>query len=113
MTWKGKWPGTWAVICEVCGFRFPSNRIKKRWDGVLCCEQDWEPRHPQTLIKIRGETAVPTFTNNPPDEYVVVCDILSSSCYAGLATAGCAKAGNTQFTYQFLLDLNTNGHGVP
>lgn len=110
MTWKGKWPGTWAVICEVCGFRFPSDQLKKRWDGVMCCEKDWETRHPQTLLKVRGETAVPDFVFNPPDTYLLYCTIISSSCYTGLAAADCARADNTQYTYAFLLGMTTNGH---
>lgn len=92
MTYKGRWPGTWAVNCEVCGFRFPSDKIKKRWDGVLCCEKDWETRHPQTLIKIRGETAVPAFVNKDPDVFLLYCDMWSSSGYADFAIADCARA---------------------
>ena len=113
MTWKGRWPGTWAVNCDVCGFRFPSDKLRKRWDGVMACDKDWEPRHPQTLIKVRGETAVPSYVRHNPDEFVLACDISSSSCYAGLGQAGCMKAGNQQFTYAYLLDLNSNGHGSP
>ena len=110
MTWKGKWPGTWATNCDVCGFRFPSNKLRKRWDGVMVCEKDWETRHPQTLIKVRGETSVPDFVRHNPDEFVLACDIITSSGYAGLAAAGCAQAGNTTFTYAFLKELSTNGH---
>ena len=35
----------WLVECEVCGFRCKNTEIKKRWDGRLVCEKDWEPRH--------------------------------------------------------------------
>lgn len=110
MTWKGKWPGTWAVYCDVCGFRFPSDKLRKRWDGVMACEKDWETRHPQTLIKVRGERAVPTYTRNNPVVFLQTCDIITSSCYADLATADCAKADNTTYTYEFLRGLSTNGH---
>lgn len=111
MTYKGRWPGTWAVNCDVCGFRFPSNKLKRRWDGVMTCEKDWETRHPQTLIKVRGDTAVPTYTRHNSDNLLLVCDIVTSSCYAGLGTAGCMQAGNTSFTYDFLKDFYKNGHG--
>lgn len=110
MTYKGRWPGTWAVICDICGFRFPSDKLKKRWDGAMTCEKDWETRHPQTLIKIRGETAVPDFTRVDVENYLPYCDIVTSSGYASLGTAGCAQAGNMTFTYLFLADFNTNGH---
>lgn len=110
MTFKGKWPGTWAVNCMVCGFRFPSDKIRKRWDGLYVCDKDYESRHPQTLIKVRGETAVPDFVNEDPVVEILVCDIVSSSCYAGLARADCALADNQLFTYAFLKDFFTNGH---
>lgn len=110
MTYKGKWPGTWAVNCDVCGFRFPSNKLKRRWDGVMACEKDWETRHPQTLIKVRGETAVPSYTRHNPVEYIQMCTIITSSGYADLGEADCMRADNTQFTYTFLHDLTTNGH---
>jgi len=110
MTWKGRWPGTWAVNCDQCGFRFPSNKLMRRWDGAMVCEKDFETRHPQTLIKVRGETAVPTYTRHNDDYMLNVCDIVTTSGYAGLGTAGCMQAGNQTFTYEFLLDFYKNGH---
>ena len=111
MTWKGKWPGTWPANCDVCGFRFPSNQLKKRWDGAMTCVKDFETRHPQTLIKVRGETAVPEYVRHNPDSYLNVCDIVTSSGYTGLGTAGCMQAGNNRFTYAYLQDFYKNGHG--
>ena len=111
MTWKGKWPGTWAANCDVCGFRFPSNRLKKRWDGAMTCSKDYETRHPQTLIKVRGETAVPEYVRHNSDNMLNVCDIVTSSAYVGLGTAGCMQAGNTTFSYSYLQDFYKNGHG--
>lgn len=110
MTWKGRWPGTWAVNCDVCGFRFPSDKLKRRWDGAMCCEADWETRHPQTLIKVRGETAIPTYTRHNSDNLLNYCDIVTSSGYVGLGTIGCMTIGNAKYSYTFLNDLNTNGH---
>lgn len=40
--------------CDVCGFQFKTNELRKRWDGNLVCEDDWETRHPQEFIKVRG-----------------------------------------------------------
>ena len=92
---KTTWPGNWKVTCQVCGFWYPSSEIKKRWDGVLTCPKDYETRHPQTLIKVRGERAFPSFVSKDGvDQYVGVCDLWSSSAYAGYASAGCAMAGN-------------------
>jgi hypothetical protein len=111
MATKGKWPGEWKVICDVCGFEFPSGSVRKRWDGLIVCDDDWESRHPQTLYNYKHHTSVPDpIRAEPPDVFVHVCTIISASGYAGLATAGCAQAGNTQFSYSFLLDFFLNGH---
>lgn len=105
------WPGNWKVVCDVCGFQFPSSRVKKRWDGLMVCEDDWETRHPQTLYNYKSHDSVPTFVRPEPEEdFIQVCDITASSGYVGLAEAGCAQAGNNQFTYEFLLEFYTNGH---
>ena len=71
MTYKGKWPGTWASICDVCGFRFPSDKLKDRWDGLKVCHNDWESRHPQDFIKIREEKIAPDWVRPvAPDTFV-------------------------------------------
>lgn len=104
---RTKWPGNWKVTCHVCGFWYPSDEIQKRWDGLLVCPDDYETRHPQTLIRVRGETAVPSFisADADPDTYTGVCDIQSSSGYAGLGRAGCMQAGNNTYPYSLLVDL--------
>ena len=111
---KTQWPGNWKVACHVCGMWYPSGEIRRRWDGVLACPKDWETRHPQTLIKIREETAKPTFVSKDqsPDTFVTVCSLQAQSCYSGLATSGCARSGNQQYTFTFLHDLTTNGHNI-
>lgn len=108
---KTTWPGNWKVACHVCGFWYPSSEIKKRWDGPLVCPKDYETRHPQTLIKVRGERAFPSFVSKDasPDPETGICTIVSNSAYAGLAQAGCAQAGNISFTYLFLSTFFTNG----
>lgn len=112
---KARWPGNWKFACHVCGFWFASEDIKKRWDGLYVCDKDWEPRHPQTLIKVRGESAVPAFVNKDPNPDIfvtgAVCDITTISAYADLGTADCMQADNNTLSYDFLLGLNTNGHG--
>lgn len=71
MTYKGKWPGTWASICDVCGFRFPSNKLRLRWDGLMACSSDWEARHPQDFIQIRQEKIAPDWVRPvAPDQFV-------------------------------------------
>lgn len=62
MTWQ---PGKWKVICDVCGFDFLNTELKERWDGLMVCEKDWEPRHPQDFIKSpKEQISVPWSTGN-------------------------------------------------
>jgi len=108
------WPGHgWKVTCHRCGVQYPSTEIQKEWTGLLVCGSCFETRHPQTLIKVRGEKAFPTFVSKDadPDNYTGVCDITTSSGYAGLGTADCMQAGNNTYSYVFLKDLFKNGHG--
>jgi DNA-directed RNA polymerase subunit RPC12/RpoP len=108
---KAKWPGNWKYDCQRCGWTFPSEDIRKEWTGLYVCASCWEPKHPQLLIKVRPETAVPAFKNKDSIiEYVLVCDVFSSSGYAGMGEAGCAQAGNDNTPYSILIDLTTNGH---
>jgi len=109
---KAKWPGDWKAACHVCGFWYPSSNLKHRWDGVLACPKDWEPRHPQTLIKVRTETAVPSFISKDvsPDNFVQFCDIQDRTAYADMGTADCSQADYATPAYSFLHDLDTNGH---
>lgn len=108
---KARWPGEWKVVCQVCGFWYPSGDIKKRWDNLLVCKKDFETRHPQDFLRAKPERITPPFVSSEPaDTFVHLCTIESQSAYADMGTADCAKADNTQFTYTVLLDLRANGH---
>lgn len=103
-------PGEWNVHCDVCGFKFKSSQIRKRWDGFMVCENDWEADHPQKYIRVAETSqAVPYVRELQDDTFVNVCYIYTQSPYAGLATAGCAVAGNTTLTYEYLLQLKNAG----
>ena len=43
--------GDWIALCDVCGFRFHASDMKKRWDGLYVCHDDWEARHPSDFQK--------------------------------------------------------------
>lgn len=65
--------GKWLVICQVCGWKKPSDQIKRRWDGVLVCEEDFETRHPQEFVRPRPDEQKVPFTNpEPTDTFVDV-----------------------------------------
>lgn len=47
--------GQWNIICDVCGVKFKSGQVQKRWDGFLVCKDDWEPRHPMDFFRMPDE----------------------------------------------------------
>lgn len=64
-------PGTWNVICDLCGRKFKSDSVRTRWDGKIVCASDYETRHPMDFMKNRSEQDSVPFTNTePPDTFV-------------------------------------------
>lgn len=68
--WKS---GQFNVLCDVCGFKFKSIDLRQRWDGLMVCQNDWETRHPQELIRpIQDQNKLPWTRPEPPNQYVSV-----------------------------------------
>lgn len=63
--WKA---GDWWCVCDVCGFNTRASDIKKRWDGMLVCSADFEPRHEQDFLKVRQERIGVPFSRPDPEE---------------------------------------------
>jgi hypothetical protein len=106
----GRWPGTWRVICDVCGFEFPSDRVKERWDGLVVCHEDFELDHPQKFIRVYENSTPPDpIRPEPTDVFVVVCWLYAIAAYADLAEADCAKADLAVPSYSLLLALKNAG----
>lgn len=88
--------GDWNAICDVCGFRYKASQLRKRWDGLMVCTHDWEPRHPQDFIKpIKERIGVPWTRPNPEPVFVNVCSLTAVNALPGLGTGGCMIAGST------------------
>lgn len=86
--------GAWSVICDVCGFEFKSDEVRKRWDGLIVCDKDFEHDHPQKYIRARTDPKpVPFVRAEPPDVFIPICTIYNSQGIAGASVAGCAIAG--------------------
>ena len=63
--------GAWNSICDVCGFKYKAFQLRKRWDGLMVCKDDWEPRHPQDLIKIpKEDVSVPWSRPEQADTFI-------------------------------------------
>lgn len=62
--------GDFNAVCAVCGFKYKGSELRKRWDGVYVCDKDYEPRHPQDLIRLPKERIAPGVpTCQPVDVY--------------------------------------------
>ena len=67
--WK---KGSWLAICDVCGMKYHSTDLKLRWDGVMCCQQDWNPRQSQDFVRgIPDPQAVPWSRPDTQPQFVV------------------------------------------
>lgn len=105
-------PGDWNAHCDVCGFRFKASQMRKRWDGLMVCSEDFELDHPQKYIRVTERSpSVPWVRKQTDDTFLQACYLYAQGSYADLAEADCATADNTTFTYQFLLDLKTASLG--
>lgn len=52
--------GEWNAVCDLCGFKFKSSELKKRWDGLMADRLCYELRHPQDFLRVpREDISVP------------------------------------------------------
>ena len=90
MSTPGYVAGDFWRICDACGFQKRASETFKRWDGLMVCAEDWEPRHPQDFV--RGRTDRQTVPNPRPEPLATYVGPLSTT----IATA--ASAGATTIT---------------
>ena len=43
--------GDWIADCDVCGRKYKASELTQRWDGLMCCDDDWEIRQPQDFVR--------------------------------------------------------------
>lgn len=48
-------PGDNYFICPICGLKKRVSDGRYQWDKEFVCKDDWDPRHPQELIKARKD----------------------------------------------------------
>jgi len=57
--------GDWNARCDRCGFKFKASDLRKTWDNLYVCKDDWEERHPQDFL--RGVPDNPSVPWTRPD----------------------------------------------
>lgn len=60
-------PGDHWMVCDVCGCDRRYSQMRRRWDNLWVCADDWEPRHPQDFLKAREDDSAPPVTR-PADD---------------------------------------------
>lgn len=61
--------GDHNIICDRCGRKIKASQSRKTWDNLVVCPEDWEPRHPQDVIRIRAEEPGVKDPRPRPDDY--------------------------------------------
>ena len=52
--------GSYNALCDVCQFKYKASDLKKRWDGLYVCRDDYETRHPSDFQKgVKDDQAIP------------------------------------------------------
>lgn len=83
------------AICDVCGLRYLSSELSKRWDGLVVCEDDWESRHPQEFVRaVKDNPIARGFIRLEPTDTFVTPLCSTRIAIAGQAIASCMIAGN-------------------
>lgn len=71
--------GDWNAICDRCGFQYKASALKEEWTGHVVCKHCWEPRHPQTLLRVKEDNPnTPWARPEPADTFVTVNYIAST-----------------------------------
>jgi hypothetical protein len=55
-------PGDWNAFCDECGFKFKASELRLRWDGCMCCKDDWELRNEQDFLRSMPEKPTTPFS---------------------------------------------------
>ena len=99
-------PGGYNCVCDVCGLKYKASDLLKRWDGLMVCKYDWEPRHPQEFIKVVPDHTKLSFIRSDSDGIDVaptydcsVIDEVSWSSHALNAFFAASADTDNQQTY--------------
>jgi hypothetical protein len=65
--------GDWIADCDVCGRKYKASALSQRWDGLMCCDDDWEIRQPQDFVRGVPDTQIaPWLRPEPPDQFIII-----------------------------------------
>lgn len=84
-------PGEHWVQCDICACHIYASDAKERWDGMIVCPDDWEPRQPQDFVRGRQDKISADEPRRPDrDLFLETCP---PGAIIGDAISGCAVVG--------------------
>lgn len=109
MSYKARYDkGDWKTICDACGRIFKASLLRKRWDGIMVCPEDWETRQPQDFVRGIADTQVPQWVRpEATDTFTAVGNIGLSSAIADVAIAGYAITDTTTPSWYMTVPAGT------
>jgi hypothetical protein len=84
--------GGYNALCDVCGWKYKASQLRKRWDGLIVCEKDWEMRHPSDLFKTVSDQSILLWTR-PDEEGESVAPALNTASLTFAPCSGPYKSG--------------------
>ena len=83
--------GQWNCVCDACGREFKSSELRKRWDGLMVCAGDWEPRQSQDFVHGVADKITPPWTRPEQQDQFVhnFCTPGGRSAVPAMAVPGC------------------------
>ena len=83
--------GDYNAICDSCGRKFKASTMRKRWDGLFVCKEDFEYKHPQLSLKVRGDKQyVPIPRPESINTFISSCNLIGSMGIVGYSIVGCS-----------------------
>lgn len=64
--------GDWNAICDSCGKKLKASELTKRWDGLMVCKDDYEPRHQQDFLRARKDKISVPWTRPVQDTFLPI-----------------------------------------
>ena len=89
--------GNWNALCDSCGRRFKASEMKKRWDGLMVCREDFEQRHPSDFLRVQKEKIAVEWVRPYPekDTFIEYCTLEGKSAIPSMAIPGCSIPDTT------------------
>jgi hypothetical protein len=73
--------GEWLAHCDVCQRRYYASELRKRWDNLMVCKEDFETRHPQDFVRSTGPDPKPLPWTRPDSDGIEATLPVNCNCH--------------------------------